>query len=282
MRRMLVLALVSACSSSSSKPATAALEGAIAANVTNVSRFAPSMFFPLLYLKELPREPTPCWDALEKKLVAGYQLHLNVRPFKSYFIVEGDLPKDEVAACVPKTFSAIKASRDGDLVVFDAMGTKAYAGWHGKFIVLGTKQEVTDALATPTAQSRAKWRGVIGKLPATATAWIYFEDDTLERLFGVPTSSFAFIAELHEKEKTFDGRLVVTYRNEADAATGAGRFQRAELRPELVVPPEIVASIKRMIVKQSGANIEVSFTQETFSGISMEQVQQWAGSVMAK
>jgi hypothetical protein len=281
MRRLLVLALVTACSSSSSKPPTAAVEDVIGASVTNVSRFAPAMFFPLLYLKELPREPAPCWDALEKKLVAGYQLHLNVRPFKSYFIVEGDLPKDDVAACVPKTFGApISVSRDGDLVVFDMMGTKAYAGWRGKFIVLGTKQEVTDALATPTAQSRAKWRGVIGKLPAAATAWVYFEDKTLENIFGVPTQSYAFIAD--GIEKMFAGRIVVTYGNAADAATGAGRIQRAELQPGFEFPPEIVASIKRMTVKQTGAIVEVGFTLETFGGISMEQVQQWAGTLMDK
>src|SRR5689334_12356427 len=218
MRHVLVLALVVACSSSStSKPPAAALEDVIAPNVTNVSRFAPALFFPLLYLKELPREPAPCWDALEKRLVAGYQLHLDVRPFKSYFVVEGELPRDELVTCVPATFTAIKASRDGELVVFDMMGTKAYAGWRGRFIVLGTKQEVQAALATPTAPSRAKWRGVLATLPVTATAWVYFEDKTLENIFGVPTESFAFIAD--QTEKAFAGRIVARYRNAADAAT---------------------------------------------------------------
>jgi hypothetical protein len=263
--------------------ATVNLEDVVASNAIGVARFVPSTFLPLTYVKELRGETSPCWEALEKTLVAGYQIELDVTPRNSYFILEGAFPRAAVIDCIPRAIrnTKLSAKLDGELVAItpaEEPQHPAYVGLRGQFAVIGTKQQVEAALQTPTAETRARWQAVRVAQPATAPVWMARGDRLLTNLFGVDTTGYVFVLDKVQGE-SFAGRVIATYKNAGDAAVAARRIKQGELQTQVEAPATLLTSFKRMTVKQSGVTVELGFNLDTFGGLSADELQQWVWSL---
>lgn len=114
--------------------------------------------------KDLVDPAQSCWPALVRKVTAAYQIMLDGN---SYFIVEGDLPRADLESCIPVTFLGNPPVKDVDgMLAVQSLAGTAYAAWRGNFIVIGTRPQVVDAIATHDAAWVAKWEALLPKAPA--------------------------------------------------------------------------------------------------------------------
>ena len=182
------LALLLALAACSSKPAsttdtkatatgatkTPAFEQLIAADTTSMLRQPGSEMFVLRYVDKLivglAKDGTapPCWTQLIKRVKTGYQLYLPTR--SAYFVVEGELPPQEVISCLTSaSHGDFTTSQEGELYSVATPVGVAYATWQKPYIVIGTREEVEAALKTPTPESAARWHDLMAPVGSAPT-----------------------------------------------------------------------------------------------------------------
>jgi hypothetical protein len=156
-----VVAVLLGCGSKKEPPAT--LANLISPATTSVMRTKIDNFPVLAIAKQLTDSAQTCWPDLIKKVTAAYQILLDGT---SYFIVEGDIPRDDLEKCIPVTFVANPKIRDDDgmLAVESPVGT-VYGAWRGNFVVFGTRAQVVDATSPHDAALVAKWDKLLPNKP---------------------------------------------------------------------------------------------------------------------
>ena len=265
-------------------PDAVVLESLIGPNVVAVMKTRPEDFMALRYVDRLlGASPAPCWTALERKLVATYQLQVpatGAHATTSYFVLQGELRQQDVVACVPAAITAVPLTveQDGGLVAIKGPeGATTYAAWRGPFVIVGAR-DLVDAARTAPVTANARWHALLGGAPA-APIWWASEDALLAGLLGVPTTHYTITFERLEASPTpyFAGRAVISYASPGDAAIAARRIKQGELEPPFDAP-ELASSFKRFSVKQTGTTVEVGFDLGMFGGITVESL----GAITAK
>jgi hypothetical protein len=175
--------VIAACS-----PAKAPSEGALnsqvrnspAASALSIAQFVPSnaagviasnprVFIPLLHLDLAIKEMNECWRSIEDKIGVAYQVFFR-SPDRSFVVLEGELLRTGVEQCVLSTLLYNRLLedeeglvRDGELTVVKTVLGTVYAGWRGSFVVIGGKQDVTQALIAGEAR---EWREPLAEVPS--------------------------------------------------------------------------------------------------------------------
>jgi len=297
-RKVLLVVAVAACSShpaeraspspagSAARPAPGDSATLITPEVTGVMRGAGADFPVVAYVSSLLSTPPPCWTALRAAIATGIQLE--IPGAGTYFVFEGQLPREEVERCVTTSLAdtfPVRVTHDGELVAFDAgprLGT-AYAAWRGSSIVAGTRAQVTSALAVDAPDVARTWRERMASLPPASIA-MWRSDALITNLFGVPTTSYVITIDHSTRagQPFIDGRVIARYASADDATEAAGRVTRGELEPALNAPPELVEAFKRMKQTQTGTTVEIGFDLDMFEGVDLGLLQHWLGSLAAR
>lgn len=167
---------------------------------TSVAAWRPTEFPHITLLDRAP-DMLVCWRRLEEKLAVAYQVFW--APGTSFTILEGDLPRGELEKCVGEVLmynqlSTADVHRDGELTVFATKLATVYAAWRGPYVILGSREAVTKALAGNPAST---WGDAITELPgkdgfATTALVAIATDRTFANLLGVPTTRWKIIMEL--------------------------------------------------------------------------------------
>jgi hypothetical protein len=232
----------------------------------------PGKDFPVvLYTHELVvdnGEIPPCWAKLEHAITAGYQISL---PVSSYFILEGELAKAEVEACVPSaTRGMVKGDGGRDVVAFEGPAGTVYAAWRGRYVVLGNREQVDHATQAHAPDAVAHWRGVLST-PGAATTWVLRTDDAFADLLGAPTTSYLLVIDKLEPPPAsfLSGRFVVHYASAQDVATGERHLKdwiaRGQFPRRIAGPAEAVALFDRLAAALQRARITLDGTVLTLS-----------------
>lgn len=251
------------------------LDTLVGANVVSIMRTKPELFAPLGYVQPLlGPSKLACWTELEQKLTAAYQLQGPRTDGRrnTHWILEGDLPQAAIERCVPTAIkeTTVTVKRDGDLLAISGSdGATTYAAWRGRFVIVGARDLVNEALTSPSA-ARARWHELLAPIVA-APIWWGSTDRLFANLFGVATTHFVVAFERLEFEPKlyFGGRALATYATVADATLVARRIKQGEAKPPFDAP-EIVDSMKRFKVMQDGTSVQVEFDLDMFGGITME------------
>jgi hypothetical protein len=276
-------------SSSLSAPSRAevALEDLVSADANGLTRMSPEMFFILQEVDKLADSSERCWSQLKSKLLAGYQVMLpsDASPSQrdAYFIAEGALPREEVESCARRAFerAALEIHPAGELVAFSSWAPTVYAAWRGRFLLLGSQRQLLDALHTPTSNTAARWRALIGQaLPAPF--WVVSIDQR-------PTNASIAMGDPTDFMLTFDkiegtphpliaGRFAAHYPSAALAAKGAAWIKSWSTRGEFpfsVPPPAAMAAIYHRMAKaigklnlvQDANRVQIEWDSDQFGGL---------------
>jgi hypothetical protein len=141
---------------------------------------------------------TACWRALEEKIDVGYQIFF--APAQgSFLVLEGDLPRAEVERCAEATLVYNRLliedelAHEGDLTVARTHLGTVYAAWRGRFVVLGSRDRVTQALAGDAPA----WREPLASLSRgrDLSTEAISVDQTFAVVLGVPTRSWKLVIE---------------------------------------------------------------------------------------
>ncbi len=242
--------------------------------------------FPLIdYVSNMMPAPLACWTKLRAAIDVGYQLE--VPGNGSYFVFVGAVPRDEVERCLPGALGdafPLRIDHDGELLVVDGgrLGT-VYAAWRGSVIIAGSKAKVTSALAANAPDVARTWRDRLAAMPNALLA-MWRSDALFTNLFGVPTTSYVMLFDRMEKTPRpfFAGRVIAQYATAGDAATAVTRNKNGGRAAELAAPPELVESIKRLHVTQTGATVTCEFSVDTFAGVDLAMMQKWIGGIASQ
>jgi len=255
------------------KVVTADVAQLIAPEVTGVLKSSGAESPIASYVSTLLKKPPACWTQLLGSVTVAYQLMV---PASSYFIFEGTLLQRDVEQCVQQAFASVlpmTIEHDGALAVFRSKAGVVYAKWSTPFIIVGSKDQVMRAAATP--QSRDQWTERLAQFPPGQTA-MWSTDSLFQNLLGVASTGYLLVVERVTKapHAFFSARVVARFATDGDAAIIARRIRQGEVA--IPSPPaELVGGLKQMKVKQSGPTVEVAFDSDMFFGMELEKLQQW-------
>jgi hypothetical protein len=268
------------------------IEDLVSIDAIGIVRQPPDQFLVLLEARKLVQtlkgSLPECWTKLEKQLVAGYMISL---PVGAYFIVEGNLAPAAVEACIASELSeTFESSKAGELVMFQSLGGTFFAGWRGRYLVLGSRKKVEDALRSPATEVVARWRELIQPL-AKAPLWMLRTDASLADVIGTATTSYEFVIDRFEgpPRSYLAGRFTIRYASSADAETGARWIatwiKRGEFPRQIKAPPEalefmrqIVTALQRMKLARKGTTVELAFDSEMLEGLDLWNMFMAAGA----
>ena len=245
MRSAFLMVGLAACSSSApssslSPPPPPSIAQFLPATTTSVAAWRPTDIPVLSFLDSANPEMFECWRALEEKLVVGYQVFS--RPGASFTILEGDLPRSDVENCVGEALlynqlSTGEVHRDGDLTVVETKLGTVYAAWRGRYVVVGSRNDVTTALA---ATALPVWTEASAELPGkdgfARTAGVAIGTDLMfAGLLGVATTRWKIVIEL--PSRGWPAKKMI--KSGADALERFGEEQaRIAERKKQGLPPE--------------------------------------------
>ncbi|HEY4180630.1 MAG TPA: hypothetical protein VGM90_27485 [Kofleriaceae bacterium] len=198
----LVLSFGTACSSPSSvnpaptgsqaagKPG-ATIAAVIPPNATSVGRFH-GLESPIVAVVD-PLMPYgyACWTELEQSVHTSYQILLAER--KSFFVFDGDLPRDKVEACAGKQLEVNNLAksgfvREGKLSIIATQGGDLVVGWRDGLTIVGNREQVSGALAQ--TQSNLAWEKLLAETPVTTATTMISTEQQFGNLLGIPTTSW--------------------------------------------------------------------------------------------
>jgi len=271
--RLSILAIALVACSKKAPPPPADFENLISADTVSVMKSKLDGFFVLLYARKL-MDIQPCWNDLEKRVVAGYQMSIGN---DSYFIVEGDLPREDVEKCVKVNFKIPpKVTADGDLVAFDTPGVgTVHAAWRGRYIVFGSKRLVEPALDAPP-EVAAKWKPLLPTGP-TEMAMTSI-DRRVAPLIGDGLADWSLVIDKLTREPVFmSGKFTAHYATPADATKGhayikdwssRGKWPIAiDAHPDILAAFDgFAATIGKLDPKVNGTELAMSFNSDQLGG----------------
>lgn len=307
--------LLTACSAPSSpRPAAPVSEHPVAVLVppdaTSVVAWEPTEL-PTLAMLDQPPDTLACWPALEQRLEATYQIFLP--PADSFTILVGDLPRAETERCVADTLlfhdlaGEDSVAREGELTVIGAKFGKVYAGWRGRFVVVGRREVVMRALASRT--TAPMWRDRLAALPPPAADHAMAAvgvDPVFGRILGVPTIHWKLVvdspsrpwpervsykdpldaleratqpggppsaAPRPEPSGRFHGSLELHYASAQDAERAAGAI--ADGRFGLPLEEHLGAALARLHRTVLAASLTLTFDQDSFADVRLEELTDW-------
>lgn len=293
--RAIVAAAVAAaaCSSKAPPPNVQAVEELISRDAVGVSRQTKEMFFVLSYVRQIADESQGCWVHLLDRLTAGYQI--SVPGPDSYFIAEGELPRDEVIRCIPATFPiGPKVKDQGDIVAFETSIGNVYAAWRGRFVVFGKEAHVKAAIE-PSAETATRWRPLVARSKA-APVWATWVGGEYAHLVGAGTTDVTLtIDKFEQTPKPFmAGRCIANYQSPTAAQeglafiekwTGAGKWpvEIPASRDIAALFDRIAAAIGKMKITQTGNTVELAFDSDQLGGMeALAGAIQSAGEALGK
>ena len=231
--------------------------------------------FPVLAIaKQLTDPAQTCWPELVNKVTAAYQVLLDGT---SYFIVEGNLPREDLEKCIPVTFLANPKIRDDDgmLAVESPAGT-AYGAWRGNFLVFGTREQVVDATKPHDAAWVARWEKLLPSKPTEmAMASI---DLRYAAMMGDDVADWNLTFDKFGANPPFlSGTFTVHYQTPAAATKGLayikdwssrGKFPAAiEADPDIVAAFDaFAAAVGKLEPKLTGTELVMAFDSDRLGG----------------
>jgi hypothetical protein len=243
---------LSSATSSPSAPSRAevALEDLVAADASGLARMPPEFFVVLLETDKLADPAERCWSRLKSQLIAGYHVMMpsasSASQWDAYFVAEGAMPRVDVEQCAQRAFKGVglEVHPAGELTAFSIMGRTAYAAWRGQFLLVGPERLISAALRTPTHDTAARWRALIGQVPRTTPMWVLSIDQrptNASAAIGAPTTDIMFMFDKMQRtpRPLIAGRFVAHYPSAAMAAKSAAWIRSWSTRGEFpfVVPP---------------------------------------------
>ena len=239
----------------------------ITPDVTGIMRSSPSDSPILGYTHELVH--SDCVKEIEGKLRGAYQLEV---AHNNYFLFQGDVSRDAVESCIGKA-EGLEVSRDGELLVIGLLDKHAYIGWRGDVIVAGTKAQVTAALAEHDDALARTWRDKIAALPPGKFAMMT-QQPVFSALLGVPTRGMTMSADI-TGPRQFALRFIVECIDPAGAEAARAQLATGQLPPGMDPPPDIKAGLQKLKPTVTGAHLEITIDQDTFTNIDLPMLQQW-------
>jgi hypothetical protein len=282
--RLALLLAAAACSSKPAaqpdpKAAAPSLESLIAADTNGVFRQPGSEMFVLRYVDQLitgigGKAGAPaCWPELTKRVKTGYQLSL--AKGSAYFIVEGDLPPEQVTACLKRALQD-DAKQEGDLYSIATPVGTAFAAWRGPYVVIGNREQVEAALKTPTAETTARWHELTSAV--AGSPWYMVRTDHIDDLVGAHTTSYAFAMDKVQMPPNpfFAGRFIIHYATPADAEAGehlirdwSGRGEFPRRIPNAAAMQSfdaLAVGVQKTKITRSATTVEIAFDSDMFGG----------------
>lgn len=230
--------------------------------------------FPVLAIAKQLTDPQPCWTELINKVTGAYQV---LQGGTSYFIVEGNVPRDELEKCIPVTFLANPKIRDDDgmLAVDSPVGT-AYGAWRGNFLVFGTRDQVVDATKPHDAAWVAKWEKLLPNKPTEMA--LTSIDLRYAGMMGNDVADWNLTIDKFGTAPPFlSGTFTVHYQT-AEAATKGLAFikdwsTRGKFPVQIPAEPDIVAAFDAFAVnvgklepKVAGSELVMAFDSDRLGG----------------
>jgi hypothetical protein len=323
---LLTVALV-ACSARSTETTPAprpSLAQFVPTDATAVSAWRPTVFPVLFMLDDVNPEMLTCWRGLEDRIVAAYQVF--TPPGSSFAVLEGDLPRVEVEKCVDDSLFFQKLStseahhRDGELTVFETTLGAIYTAWRGRFVVVGSHDGVTHALAATASRA---WSEAVAELPRTfaTTSFVAIGvDRTYAVVLGVPTTRWKLTVEsvvqpwpVHELVKS-GADLLERFGDEQERIAAGlpptpasspppprdpafvGRLELRYATPGdatragqalakrafgFALEDNLAAALARLPQSIDGATLAVRFDQTSFPGVELSKLQAWIARAQA-
>ena len=275
MRLAIALSCVLAACGSNKPAPPATLAHLITPEVTSVMRTSIKGFPVLAYVNQLVDPAQGCWSQLVDRVTAAYQILV---PGDSYFVVEGNIPRDDLEKCVPLTFPLHPETTDDDgmlAVDFKSVG-KVHAAWRGPFVVIGKRHQVVAALAEHDAATVARWEKLTpppgGEMALAST------DVSYGSLYGSDATDWFLSLDKTTREPLFmSGVFKVRYKTAADAAKAADYIKgwsRDGKFPLLVSDdPDITAAydgfaaaIGKLTPKVTGNELVIAFDSDRLGG----------------
>lgn len=209
-----------------------------------------------------------CFGTLRDKMAWGYQLHAGD---SSYFIIEGDLPRPEVAACARRAFLLpVTAKDEGDTVVFTYGGTdEIHAAWRGRYVVIGSREQVKRALA---GEGVHDWRAHVARLSKVPMHSITLADYS-SRLFDVPSSRLEIIAT-KLGEGHFDVTLQLHYDRKADASHVHEQMTKGQVAMA-GAPSQLAETLRRTHPTLRDSAVELRVDSAQLTDIDLEPIMAW-------
>jgi len=296
--RFILLVLIAGCSSgarpgeasqpvASSVPETAAaaapdVASFITPEVTGVIRTSGKNNLLASEFAALMPPPPDCWTKLTDAIGAAYQLEISpVRTsYRSYYLIEGALPRDEVEACLKAAFadlSPVTAERDGELGVFHlGADVTVYAAWRGSIVIAGSKELVTRALRAGTPEVARTWRERLSQMPTGPMA-MWRADVLLASLSGAsPTNYIVTIDRIARAPRAFiSGRILARYGAAGDAAIAARRLKQGELHLPDNGVTELADAFRHLKVSQAGTTLELAYDLDLVQRLVLGQLELW-------
>jgi hypothetical protein len=277
----LLLVVLAGCSGAAAPGASAATSRTAAAEpgfadlipagATAISRSNAANFPIAGFLRNIFKTAgTPCWATLEARVSTGYQIEVAAR-HASVFVIDGDLPRDQVEACVTQVFSTapvpFSLRREGEFTVLDggSLGV-AHAAWRGRLVVAGPKDLVLEALAGSPGNA---WSARLAALPPAPLAGVS-NDAIFANVLRVPTTGWDVVFDELGKvdgEARLRGHVVVHLSSASDAALAARRIADGDLWFPVEVPPPLLAGLRKLRVSVRGGDLELGFDRAMFEGV---------------
>lgn len=210
-----------------------------------------------------------CAQAIVGKLGEAYQLDVTGH---NIFLFQGDVRPEEVQSCLAKS-SDLKVSRDGERLVIELLGKRAYVGWRGDVMVAGTQAQVTAALAQHDDALARTWRARIAALPPGKLA-MWTQRPMFSAFLGVPTHGGTLSADI-TGPRQYAIRFDIECADPAAAEAARAQLATGQVPPGIEPPPEIKAGLQKLKPTVTGAHLAVTIDQDTFANIDLPMLQQW-------
>jgi hypothetical protein len=265
----LVLAVLAVAACHKAPPPLAHTDPAtlITPDVTGVLRSSASDSPVLQYAHELVH--SDCIKDIDAKLREAYQLEVT---HSNYFLFQGDVSRDQVESCLAKV-DVFNLSHDGDLLEISLLDKHAYLGWRGDAIVAGTKAQVTAALADHDDALARSWREKIAALPPGKFAMMT-QQAIFSAFLGVPTRGMTLSADITGPRR-FALRFRIECADPAGAEAARAQLATGQLPPGIDPPPDIKAGLQKLKPTVTGAHLDITIDQDTFTNVDLPMLQQW-------
>lgn len=280
--RLVGLVVLAACSKSSpSGLAPTSSQQRIARHVPDVVTTVTQYFVPdptIMMLSTLGAGEVPCWKALVAKVKGSYAFQDAAHEL-SVVILEGDLPRAEIEACVPSALTgqvAATIERDGEHAVFvvGELG-KVYASWRDGLLFVSTKEGI-EAVESG-ARSKEPWAQRLARLPRgqLITAAV---DPLAGKLLGLPSPGYDIVVE---DTLLGRGRLYLRLGSATDAAAAAKQIKENKVAWPGTPPVGLGDIVSTLPVTVRDDTVEIEFDRQRLGALDGEQLDAYAKRVRA-